>query len=27
MNCVVMERLEAFRGGFKQATEIWKECC
>lgn len=27
MECVQTERLAAFRGGFQQATEIWKECC
>lgn len=26
MDCVICERLEAFKGGFKQATTIWKEC-
>lgn len=27
MECVIAERLEAFKGGFQQATAIWKECC
>lgn len=27
MECVCQERLAAFRGGFQQATSIWKECC
>ena len=27
MECVCQERLSAFRGGFQQATAIWKECC
>ena len=26
MDCILCERLEAFKGGFKQATAIWKEC-
>lgn len=26
MECVVLERIAAFKGGFQQATEIWKEC-
>ena len=27
MNCVIAERIEAFKGGFQRATAIWKECC
>lgn len=27
MECVLMERLACFKGGFQQATAIWKECC
>lgn len=27
MDCVIAERIEAFKGGFQQATAIWKECC
>lgn len=27
MDCVITERIEAFKGGFQQATAIWKECC
>ena len=27
MDCVVAERIETFKGGFQQATAIWKECC
>ena len=26
MDCVIAEKLEAFKGGFQQATAIWKEC-
>ena len=26
MDCILYERLDAFKGGFKQATAIWKEC-
>lgn len=26
MDCILCERLEAFKGGFKQATSLWKEC-
>lgn len=26
MECVILERMEAFKGGFHQATAIWKEC-
>ena len=24
MDCILCERLEAFKGGFKQATSLWK---
>ena len=27
MECVQIERLASFKGGFQQATAIWKECC
>lgn len=27
MDCVIAERIEVFKGGFQQATAIWKECC
>lgn len=27
MKCVVAEQIEAFKGGFQQATAIWKESC
>ena len=27
MECVFLERLAAYKGGFQQATAIWKECC
>ena len=27
MECIFLERIAAFKGGFQQATEIWKECC
>lgn len=27
MECVIAERIEAFKGGFQQTTAIWKECC
>lgn len=27
MECIRIERLASFRGGFQQATAIWKECC
>lgn len=26
MECVQIERLASFKGGFQQATAIWKEC-
>ncbi|WP_419525736.1 hypothetical protein [Blautia sp.] len=27
MQCVSLERFASFKGGFQQATAIWKECC
>lgn len=27
MQCVLLERFASFKGGFQQATAIWKECC
>ena len=27
MDCIAAERIKAFKGGFNQATAIWKECC
>ena len=26
MECVLLEREQAFKGGFKEATAIWREC-
>ena len=26
MDCILCERLEALKGGFRQATSLWKEC-
>ena len=27
MDCIAAERIKACKGGFNQATAIWKECC
>lgn len=27
MQYVMLERFASFKGGFQQATAIWKECC
>lgn len=27
MECVNIERFASFKGGFRYATAIWKECC